>query len=224
MKRVLVVSPHPDDEAIGCGGSLRAHSARGDRVRVVFLTSGEAGGHGQDPALTARRREREAERAASLLGLEGIDFWRLPDGRLRDAEDTALRLARLLARDRPAILYVPHHREAHRDHRAAARLVQRARRLGAGPRPAKAAPRVLAFEVWTPLQRIDEVVDISAHIEVKVRAIRAYASQCRVMRFDAAFRALARYRGEMHSGYPAATYAEIFAEVRPPSVSAGRTA
>jgi LmbE family N-acetylglucosaminyl deacetylase len=72
------------------------------------------------------------------------------------------------------------------------------------------------FEVWTPLQRIDRVVDISLHMETKLAAIRAHASQCAVMRFDEAFEALARYRGEMHS-WPGGDYAEIFTQVCGPS-------
>jgi LmbE family N-acetylglucosaminyl deacetylase len=61
MSRVLVISPHPDDEAIGCGGTLCEHIAQGDQVRVFFLTSGEKGGHGRGEAEFARVREAEAK-------------------------------------------------------------------------------------------------------------------------------------------------------------------
>jgi len=45
MNRVLVLSPHPDDESIGCGGTLNKHVESGDDIFVLFLTSGEKGGH-----------------------------------------------------------------------------------------------------------------------------------------------------------------------------------
>ena len=47
---ILVIRPHPDDETIGCGGALCWHLTEGDAVRVVFLTSGEKGGHGRPEA------------------------------------------------------------------------------------------------------------------------------------------------------------------------------
>jgi LmbE family N-acetylglucosaminyl deacetylase len=94
----------------------------------------------------------------------------------------------------------------HPDHRAAERIVRLAissDMLGC------AAPDVLMFEVWTPMEAFDEVVDISPYIERKRKAIAAHKTQCDVMRFDEASVALGRYRGEMHS-WPGGKYAEVF--------------
>lgn len=46
MKNILVISPHPDNEAIGCGESLRKHILEGGTVKIIFLTSGEQAGYG----------------------------------------------------------------------------------------------------------------------------------------------------------------------------------
>jgi LmbE family N-acetylglucosaminyl deacetylase len=210
MSRVLVISPHPDDEAIGCGGTLRKHVVEGDSVSVIFLTSGEGGGHGREPRETARVREEEAGAAAAILGLAHAEFWREPDGRFRATRQLTERLRTRLQEWEPDVVYVTHEEEMHPDHRAAVRLVRRALTGAAAP---AVRPTVLMFEVWTPIQWMDQVVDISAHIEIKMAAIRAHRSQCEVMRFDEASLGLSRYRGEMHS-WPGGDYAEIFAELR----------
>jgi LmbE family N-acetylglucosaminyl deacetylase len=69
------------------------------------------------------------------------------------------------------------------------------------------------YEVWTPLQRMDEIVDISPYVETKLAAVRAHKSQCAVLRFDEAVQGLNRYRGEMHS-WPGGDFAEVFARMR----------
>jgi N-acetylglucosamine malate deacetylase 1 len=200
---VIVVAAHPDDEAIGCGGALRRHALAGDLIRAIFLTSGEAGGHGiEDPGGT---REREARDAASILGISEVEFWHEPDGRLRARGALVERLARALRSSRAAVVYAPHRDDDHPDHRAAARIVRQA--VGTAGR----RTQLRHYEIWSPLARIDHVVDISEVLDVKLRAIRAYRSQCAVMRFDEAFTGLARYRGEMHS-WPGGAYAEVFCD------------
>ena len=58
-RNILVLSPHPDDESIGCGGTIANHTAAGDQVTVIFLTSGEKGCEGKPPDETCNIREQE---------------------------------------------------------------------------------------------------------------------------------------------------------------------
>jgi LmbE family N-acetylglucosaminyl deacetylase len=198
---VLVVGAHPDDEAVGCGGALLCHARARDAIRAVFLTSGEAGGHGIENA--GAIREHEALVASRILGIGDLQFWREPDGRLRARRALVARVRAALAETHADVVYAPHPRDDHPDHRAAARIVREA--LGG----ARSRAELWHYEIWSPLSQIDHVVDISDVLEDKLRAISAYESQCAVMRFDDAFRGLARYRGEMHS-WPGGPYAEVF--------------
>lgn len=207
---VLIISPHPDDEAIGCGGTMLKHVADGDTVHIVFLTSGERGGHGRPPQETAALREQEARQAALILGCQEPEFWQMPDGAVRATLPAQQRLVSTLARWQPAIVYAPHRQEMHPDHQAAARLVFRS---VSDPTLAN-RPAIRLYEVWTPLQAMDVIVDISPHIKTKLAAVRAHKTQCDVLRFDEAIAGLNRYRGEMHS-WPGGSYAEVFLERTP---------
>jgi LmbE family N-acetylglucosaminyl deacetylase len=201
---VLVVAPHPDDEALGCGGVVLAHVAAGDRVSAVFLTSGEQG-LATYPVEEARQvREDEASRAAVVLGLSGIEFLRLPDGSL-SGEAVADAVARGVAAQLEGVdlVYVPHPGDDHDDHRAAAAAVARA---------AAPAVEVLGYELWTPVALPDRIVDISEHMDRKLEAVRCYASQLEYWPYDRAVEGLNTFRGALFAG---TAYAEAFAVVRP---------
>jgi N-acetylglucosamine malate deacetylase 1 len=207
MNRIMVISPHPDDESIGCGGTVLKHVAEGDLVHVEVLTSGEKGGHGRSEAETATVREAEAAAAAVILGVAHVECYRQPDGGLRANQSLARRLAKRIEDWRPHTIYVPHPAEQHPDHRMAFRLLRRSLAL----LDLEGMPRVLAYEVWTPLQQLDEIVDITPYLSKKLKAIGAYSSQTGIMNFEAAAQGLARYRGEMHC-WPGGEYAEVFAD------------
>ena len=208
MSRILVLAPHPDDEAIGCGGTLCRHRRAGDEVHVVFLTSGEKGGHGRSEAETIRVREREARAAAKVLGVRYLEFWHEPDGNIRATREAVRKLRAKLKAFRPDVIYITHDREMHPDHRGAVRLLRRALKSAGGKRP-----DVLMYEVWTPTQQLDEIVDISPFLKAKLAAVRAYRSQCAVVGFVEAVRGLNRYRGEFHS-WPGGDYAEVFTRLK----------
>lgn len=203
--QVLVISPHPDDESIGCGGSILQHMANADVVSTLFLTSGENGGHGRSREETAKLREEEARAAAAVLGTQQIDFWHLPDGAVEVTADLVERLKSLIAERNIDLIYVTHDQEMHPDHRAAAELVREATNGMSNA----SRPLIRMYEVWTPLQEMDDILDITAHMDTKRTAIRLHKSQCDVLRFDEAVAGLNRYRGEMHS-WPGGDYAEVF--------------
>lgn len=206
MNNILVISPHPDDEAIGCGGTIAKHISDGDSVEVIFLTSGEKGGHGKSETDTKEIRERESQYAAILLQIQNITFWREPDGAFQASEKNVNRLLEKFTVFKPDLIFVPHENEAHPDHREAAILVMEAVKLLTDTIK---KPAVWMYEVWTPIQKMDYIVDMSEYVEIKRKAILAYESQCSVLDFAEAILGLNRYRGEMHS-WPGGDYAEIF--------------
>jgi LmbE family N-acetylglucosaminyl deacetylase len=215
-RNILVIAPHPDDEAIGCGGTLCCHTARGDRVAAVFLTSGELGLEHLPREEAWRIREREAEVAAEVLGLADLTFLRCPDWIVGEGVDEAAALLRpILAREAPQSIYLPHDREWHPDHRAALGVVRAACRDSEIP-----APDLLTYEVWTPLSEYDQVNDITPVMARKLRAVRCYRSQLAGFHYDRAVRGLNQYRGALAAQ---CRYAEVFryAELTepPPTVS-----
>ncbi|MBN2505253.1 MAG: PIG-L family deacetylase [Verrucomicrobia bacterium] len=203
---VLVVAPHPDDETLGCGGTLCRHAAGGDRVVVVFLTSGELGLKHLPRERAWAIREREASAAARVLGVAAVEFLRQPDWGVGGHGAAAARgLRPVLERERPRLVYVPHRKEWHPDHRAALPVLRAALRGGA-----LGAPEVRAYEVWTPMARHDHVEDITAVMPRKLRALRAHRSQLGEFDYARAVRGLNQFRGELAAR---CRYAEVFAAV-----------
>jgi LmbE family N-acetylglucosaminyl deacetylase len=145
QERVLVFAPHPDDEALGCGGLIQHAVAAGAQVRVVFVTDGDNNPWPQryverrwgiDASCRQRwgaRRRVEAVRSVVTLGLQAdaAAFFGLPDQGLtelnqqKDAHALALHVAELES-FRPTLLVVPAREDNHPDHGASFDLVQEA--------------------------------------------------------------------------------------------------
>src|SRR5207249_2931372 len=115
-KHILVLSPHPDDDAIGCGGTIHHMTGQGAIVHVIYLTSGEKGGHGRSIEETLRIREDEARQGAELLHVAHTEFWRQPDGALAVTDELVEQLKHRLVAIHPDVLFIPHDREDHPDH------------------------------------------------------------------------------------------------------------
>lgn len=175
---ILALGPHPDDVEIGMGGTALILRAAGHGVTFCDLTNGEP-----TPIGTSERRAREAQAAASLLGVKRITL-EFPNRYLEDTIEARNRVAEVIREVRPDLLFVPYWEDAHPDHVAAAALGEAARFY------AKLTKTTIAGEPFYPRRvihflsthyrlhvRPSFIIDITPHIETKMAAVAAYASQ-----------------------------------------------
>ncbi|MGE5389625.1 MAG: PIG-L deacetylase family protein [Deltaproteobacteria bacterium] len=203
MRRIMVFAPHPDDDVLGCGGSIAKYAKQGHEVITVFMTSGEAGSLTCSCSELAVLRENEARQASEVLGVKETIFLGNPDGFLEYGRDNLVRIMDLLRSEKPHMVFLPHGLDGNEDHRVTHKLVLDACRRASGPwfQECPGTPwevkTILAYEVWTPLQEVSYIEDITPHMEQKLAALRLHASQLEDIRYDEAIRGLNNYRGIM---------------------------
>lgn len=166
----IVIAPHPDDESIGCGGSIIKHVRKGSRVKVIFLTSGDKGDFkGVFGVEYKDIRRKCALKALNDLGVDDYEFWDFADREVSTAFDRAyLRLKKLIEAFKPGLIYAPSPYEAHPDHKASALMGWRL--FGEMKVP------VAFYEVLMPLYP-NVLVDISNEMAQKESAIRHYSTE-----------------------------------------------
>ncbi len=201
--RVLIISPHPDDDTIGCGGSILQHVQRGDAVHIVYVTSGEHGSPVYSPPELAKIREDEAIKGAHMLGAEQTTFLRQPDGNVSYSVELVNHFIQLIRTEKPNALYLPHSTDGHKDHQQTHQIVMEAIGRAQGNSfpewggKAWNIETILGYEVWTPMTRFQYVSDITDVIETKLNALREHRSQLASVPYDEAVRSLNRFRGVM---------------------------
>ena len=78
---VLIISAHPDDEVIGCGGTIARHAAAGDTVHILIVAEGATSRQNGSADDVGRLRDA-TERAAAIMGAEPPRMLGFPDNRL----------------------------------------------------------------------------------------------------------------------------------------------
>jgi len=213
VQHVLIVAPHPDDDIIGCGGSIAKHCKAGNQVTIMYMTSGDAGGLKYAKEELAALREEEASKAANHLGVSNLIFLRLADGYVEFNKENLIRITCMIRDIKPDIVYIPHSQDGNRDHQVTHHLlIEACQRAGApffpecGTQQWRVAT-ILGYEVWTPIQDIYYSEDISEFIEQKLAALQMHVSQLEYYYYDEAIKGLNRYRGLMTAG---CDYSECF--------------
>lgn len=203
-ERVLVLAPHPDDETLGCGGSLKILSEAGKAIKVLFLTKGEKA----EPDIVDKEgyvsfREQEAVRAMKVLGISDYAFLRFPDRELyANIEVAAKKVFTIVEGFRPDTIYSPSVIELNPDHRAAGEIAIMVQR--------RHDTCIVFYEVTTPV-RPNMFVDITGVFGYKKKAIRAYKSQLKITDYLSLISSLNFYRTLTLGGKK--RYAEAFLRV-----------
>ena len=147
-QKVLIFSPHPDDETIAAGGYIAASRKAGAEVRIVLVTDGNRRGLG-------KARHTEFENATHILGLRESDLVLLnfPDARLAQQDEWVLRaaLAAQIEQYHPDIVVYPDRRDANPDHYTVGRLVDDL--LDASPMSIMRYKYLVHFEIVYPRPR-----------------------------------------------------------------------
>jgi LmbE family N-acetylglucosaminyl deacetylase len=218
MNRILVIAAHPDDEVLGMGGTIALHSDRGDTVRIVCVTDGSSTQYPGD-AETRARKEGEACRAASELGVSDYVHLDLPDMKLDTLAHVEINavIEEQLHDFGPQVVYAVHP-DVNRDHRALFDSVAVATR----PTPEQVVRRVLTYAPtssteWTPAPLNWFVpnwfVDISGTLERKLAAFAHYETERRDFPHPRSERAI-RAAAEFYGASRGCEYAEPFVLVR----------
>ena len=204
----LVVAAHPDDEVLGCGGTIARHIRRGDHIAVAILAQG--GTHRAAGKDFHAHIHGHAHAAAVALGVTDLRWYSVglaPDNRL----DTVplLQMAQYVENwirwTHPQVVYTHHHGDCNVDHRRVCEAVLAATRPGA---TSHRVDEVLLFEVpssteWSFGQlgstfRPSVFMDISDTLDLKLAAMACYQTEARAFphpRSPEALTALARWRG-----------------------------
>jgi bacillithiol biosynthesis deacetylase BshB1 len=175
----LVIAPHPDDAELALGGTIALLKAQGSAVGVLDLTDGEPTPHGS-PEI----RQRETTAATQLLDLDWRGNLGLQNRLLQPSLHARGLLAGAIRQLRPRVLFAPYWDDAHPDHVAASALVDAARfwsKLTKTELPDQPHyPRHILYYLTLHLRlhvKPAIIVDITDHIDTKMRAIACYHSQ-----------------------------------------------
>lgn len=223
MSRILVVAPHPDDETLGCGGTLLRHRAEGDELHWLIVTAmtREAGFSDERIAV----REDEISRVANYFGFAAVHSLGFPatllDGVRR--ADLIAAVSSVFESAAPDSVYLPFPGDAHSDHKVTFEACTPSTKWFRRP----CVKGVYCYETLSETEfglapdlvpfRPTRFVDIGGHIDGKIEALGLYESELGEFPFprsEEAVRALASFRGSS-AGCRAAEAFMILREIVP---------
>ncbi len=217
-RNILIISPHPDDLEIGMGGTVGKLINQGFNIISLVVTDGRRSTtlSGLSEDKIAKIREKEAEKAANILGIKNLFLLGLHDVKRREKQkEFQIKLEEIFDRFHPLEIFTTHPKiDKHPTHRTVSNLL-----LGTLSKRTKdnlpTPQKICCYEVWTPFEQYDRIEDISDYIDGKTASIEAHKSQVEYKNYTEGIKGLNRYRAVFQdtSGFTDIKYAEVFIEL-----------
>lgn len=187
-KKILIFAAHPDDEVIGCGGTIAKLKKNGNKIYVCFFADGESSRNVRNVNALIKKRKKAAKKSAAILGIDELFFCDLPDNRL----DTMSRLSvvkiveKYISLIKPQTVFTHFYGDLNIDHQIVSKAVITACR----PEKKNPVKKLLFFEIpsstdWQISNKQKNYFnpnwfeDISKTKNIKIKALKAYKEEVR---------------------------------------------
>jgi len=178
---ILAIGAHPDDVELGCGATIAKEISLGKKVGILDLTRGELGTRG-----SAEIRDQEAADAAKVLGVSVRENLGFADGFFTNDKEHQLEIIKVLRKYQPDVILCNAIDDRHIDHPKGSKLASDAcflsglmkieTSLNGVSQKAWRPKKVYHYMQWKSLEP-DFVIDVTGFMDVKEKAVLAYASQ-----------------------------------------------
>ena len=199
-KKILVVAAHPDDETLGCGGSLLKHKANGDEINWLICTTIDKNQN------YYQTREKEINKVSKLYAFNSVHSLRLKTIKIDEYSISKLieKISKVINKVKPNIIYLPFKGDVHSDHRRIFEASYSCTKSFRYPFIKKIyMMETLSETEFAPSTKEDSFipntfVDISKHMDKKIQLMQIYKNEIGKHPFPRSernIRALATYRG-----------------------------
>lgn len=192
FKRVLVLSPHFDDDVISCFGAINAHVNKNHKVDIIYITDGSASeesGFSKEDLM--QLRIKEARNALEIISCKiGVYYLNKVDGEFKPDDAVVEYMGKLIMENKYDVIYCPHMKDGHRDHRMTALLLKMVLEK------VSICPMILFYEFWLPLDNPNCYIPINELEEKKRQAILCHESQIKYLDYAKLADMVNLYRGK----------------------------
>ena len=209
VNKILVIAPHPDDETLGCGGTLLKHKKNGDKVFWMIITDLKK------EHIYFKTRQNELKKVKKYYKFDDLINLKYEPAKLKDNDfaDLISNIEKHIKKIKPNIVYVPYVKDVHTDHQIVAKAMNTFSKWFRYPYIKK----FIAYETISETNfNFSEVnfspnlfIDITKEIKDKINIMKIYKSEISIHPFPRSAKSiesLAALRGSS-SGY---SYAEAF--------------